>query len=140
MKLSLTVGVVIFLFVAISENSYTQNIAKASLKWISAETENLKSSERFSYSCWFFSTPGEVQWVQKSGQRITRFKITGSDGIWEDIAQPGRVEFSVTRDDEPGKIWIEKNSEGTSITLDFTQAGVNAIRQRFYIIQVQVEN
>ncbi len=120
--------------------AWGQNISSGSIRWTSQQTENLKNNEQYAHACSFITNLNEVVWVQKNGERLTRFKIIGTEGAWNDVSKPGRLTFLVIDNTLSGSIAVEKTNSSTTLTIDFSQHGTNAIRQRFIISNVQPEN
>jgi hypothetical protein len=130
----------LFAMVLFNITIQAQNINSNKLRWISNQTENLKNNERYSFSCSFVTDGSKILWIQKNGERVTEYTITNTDGVWSDIAQSGIVTYTVNNNELEGIIIFEKTDHSTMVTLDFSRQGVHAIRQRFYILQVELEN
>ncbi len=114
-----------------------QNIATSNLQWSSDQTTNLRTDQSTNYSC-SFKTQGAstVLWVQRNGQVVTAYSVTGTTGEWQDVGIAGFFTYLVSRDGKSGKVTVEKGGSGTFITLDFGEADTHGIRQKFHITSV----
>lgn len=114
--------------------------AKTALRWQINESINLRTQEAISYVCHFISGPREIRWVQKNGTRETVFTIVSESSAWSDVSQNGRRQVVVTRGQDRGFVVFERANGQLSITLDFSESGPNAIRQKFLVTAVQPAN
>ncbi|MFN5168109.1 MAG: hypothetical protein ACK5DD_00680 [Cyclobacteriaceae bacterium] len=114
--------------------------SKTALRWQINESINLRTQEAISYVCHFISGPREIRWVQKNGTRETVFTIVSESSVWSDVSQNGRRQVVVTRGQDRGFVVFERANGQLSITLDFSESGPNAIRQKFLVTAVQPAN
>jgi len=114
-----------------------QNIAAVNLEWAADHTTDLRTDASASFSCTFITNGTEgVTWLQKNGEISTAFSVTGTEGTWTNVASQGTFTYQLTRDGKSGFMTVEKNGEGTFITLDFSESGAFAIKRRFRIASV----
>lgn len=132
-------GVLILVMLLAVSDGQGQDISTASLRWTSTSTVDLKTNEPSDYSCAFISSPTEIQWLQKNGQSVKHFAITGTVGSWSTISEPGTVTFQVSEGTTTGTIVFSKSATGTVVTLDFTSHQAAAIKRQFNISAVQLE-
>ena len=119
----------------------SQNIATSKLLWQTNQANDLRSQNLIDYQC-AFKTDGSqtIKWFQKNGQSVTTFTILRTQGTWTNINSPGSITYGLSRNTDRGKMIIEKNENGTFITLDFSETSTHAIKQRFRISSVQTTN
>jgi hypothetical protein len=131
----------IIIIVAGHLDAAAQNVTTSDIIWQADQARSLTSSDTRSFSC-AFKTHGSqsIEWIQKNGSHTTTFQIINIDGTWEDFRGSGRIQYQVSRGSDRGKITIEKNETETFITVDFSEAGPNGVRQRFRINSVQRSN
>ena len=82
--------------------------------------------------------PGESKIVVDQGSRTNEFIITGHSGAWTNVSTAGSVAFTVTYDSVPGTITVERNGEGTAITIDMTNTG-GGVKRKIIVDQIITE-
>lgn len=127
------------LFLAQSLPCFSQD-SQTALRWQVNRSVNLRTQESLPYVCHFISGPRQIRWIQKNGTRETVFSIVSESSAWSDISQNGRRQVTVTRGEDRGLVVFERTNSQLSITLDFSESGPNAIRQKFLVTTVQPAN
>lgn len=127
------------LFFSVSHDVVSQD-SHTALRWQVNESVNLRTQESLPYVCHFISGPQQIRWIQKNGTRETVFSIVSESSAWSDISQNGRRQVTVTRGEDRGLVVFERTNGQLSITLDFSESGPNAIRQKFLVTTVQPAN
>ncbi len=129
--------IILLILCAASMKAACQNIQTSNLRWVVSGITDLNSSaSNAGYSC-SFKTSGKnsITWEQNRGYTVT-FIVTGVDGIWDDINNPGRVVYSVTFNGNSGTITFEKATSGTSVTMNLSQKSSNPLSLKYSVSQV----
>lgn len=133
----LATGFLVVIFCLSFNSSFSQDISTASLTWTADQTTDLSTGKNVPYQC-EIKTDGvrSVKWVQKKGQLITTYTVTGTEGKWANISSSGTFTYLLSRNGKDCKMIIEKKLTGIFITMDFSKPGEFVSRQRFRIKSV----
>ena len=125
------------LLVALPAISFAQDIATANLTWTAEEATDLSTGKNIAYRCQIKTDGAQsVKWLQKNGQMITTYTVTGTEGNWSNISSLGSFTYQLSRNGKSCKMIVEKKVTGTFITMDFSKQGEYVSRQRFRIKSV----
>lgn len=104
--------------------------------WQVSGLTDLSSGDSFEYTC-SFQTHGtqNITWTQGGGSMTSVFTVTGRQGTWADVSQPGSVTYSVTLGEKSGTLTFERDAAGVRITLDLT--ATSGPRQQFQVTSIQ---
>ena len=111
--LKLTALLALLLFPASSPGQST------AVTWRSESINDLRSNEKFPFSCEFKIYDDRIEWVQSASSES--FPRTSTDGILP-ASGPGVITYNVDREGIPGKITVERTEAGDVIlTLDLRE-------------------
>jgi hypothetical protein len=131
-KLSLTIALIFLSMLYVC----AQDIASSNLTWIVDQTTDVGSSTTINYSCEIKTFgSGSVKWIQKKGEKVTNYQVSGTEGTWTNIALNGSFTYLLVRENKTCSMKIEKGPGGTYITFDFSQPGNSSI-QKFRVQSV----
>lgn len=116
-------------------SAQSQDLAQVRTWQVNGLTD-LTSGNHFAYTC-SFQTQGtqDISWTQGGGSMTSVFTVTGRQGTWADVSQPGSVTYSVTLGEKSGTLTFERDAAGVRITLDL--AATNGPRQQFQVTSIQ---
>jgi len=134
-----TIMFLFFVLISVA-TSYSQNIATSNLTWQASEATDLQTQKVMTYEATFKTNGTQVvEWIQKDGERTSTYTVTGTEGTWPDISATGMFTYLLTRNGKASRMAFERSEGGLFVTLDFTQPGGPAIKQRFRIQSVQAK-
>jgi hypothetical protein len=117
-----------------------QTILESKTKWSSTslfDSSTNASSQLRSYFIVDHATT--ITWVQKNGELSYNFTITEVSGQWNNINEPGSIEFTVSINGLTGQFILSRNEEGLRIKSTLLNNGVNEMPFDFIIDNVQTE-
>ena len=116
--------------------SHAQNITEDTISWTSGSSIDMRSSaERTSSSTIVTYPQNRIQLIQ--GSRTRELDVMSREGSWSDVSLDGFVVFIVRYGQIEGILRIEKAGDITSALLDFSDAAVSGIKQKFIINSIE---
>jgi hypothetical protein len=110
----------ILVVIAFAANAQSPNILADKIQWNATGFKDLNSNTVVATPCQFISTASQINWVQGNGTYTETFTISGANGPWPDLNQPGSIIFSVSQASLNGTITFSKSSSGITIKLVLT--------------------
>jgi len=115
---------------------HAQNITEDTISWTSGTSIDMRSStERTSSSTIVTYPQNKIQLIQ--GSRTRELDVMSREGSWSDVSLDGFVVFIVRYGQIEGILRIEKAGDITSALLDFSDAAVSGIKQKFIINSIE---
>lgn len=116
----------------------SQDIAGGTLTWEAVEATDLQTMNPMTMKCQFVTKGNEsVTWIQKKGTLTKVYSIVSTEGAWKNVSSVGSRTYFLSDNGKPCKMTVEKNANGTFITMDFSKAGEYTARHRFKIESVK---
>lgn len=137
MRIFLTVFFVVFIYFG----CIAQNITDKKTTWSSTSLTDLTNNSTIALNSQFILDHNQtIKWIQKNGELVNTFEITGVSGQWNDIDEQGSIDCTVTINGLTGHIEFYRNNNGLQIKTNINRAGVNDMPFIFIVSNVQVNN
>lgn len=107
--------------------SKCQSFTQSTLTWSADQAVDVERGDTTAMHC-TFKTIGSSQfvWSQRNGTINSTYQVTGVEGVWENVGNPGSVTLTVVRNGKTTKVHIERTSEGIFLILEFVSTNVSS--------------
>lgn len=122
-----------------TSHSFAQDARNGKIIWEVSGLQDPTSNVQVPYRCVFETSPSTIRWSQ-SHDFQTMIRVVSVSGTWNDVKQPGTIQFSISLDQETGTIEVERTAQGVFITLDISQTAGQRLRQKFTVSKVTEAN
>lgn len=133
MRLRISITAITFL---ITIALFAQDISRENLLWKVDSLIDLRTMERFAYSC-TFETKGsdQITWNQKDGF-ASSIEVKTSTGNWSNIQANGSISYQAKYEEESGAITFERTKLGYRIKLFLGPDAKPSLRHEYRVSSV----
>ncbi|MBX7125126.1 MAG: hypothetical protein K1X47_05500 [Cyclobacteriaceae bacterium] len=110
-----------------------QDINTNKIVWKVDSLFDLKSTDRFAYSCEFETSGQQLIIWKQSGGFNSDFKINSVTGNWTNLQWNGSITYSVTYEDENGTLLFERSASGIRIRLVLGDPSQPSLKHEYYV-------
>lgn len=126
-----------FFLLLLSTRTVGQNIASTVLIWKTDKSTDLKTPSAIPYQAEFRTNKTQtVEWIQKGGEKVTVYTVTGTEGSWPDVTKDGKFKYFLSRNNKAYVMSLEKNGAERTITFMFLSEGENPYTLSFHVQSV----
>lgn len=124
---------ILLLLLLATGTAFCQSITNREITWHTAKSLELHSNVELNQSGKIITRANrQIDYVVDENNTLS-FAITGIVGSWNDLNTNGSLTYKVKYQGRPGKIVLEKSASGITITIDFTEAAPEAMKQKILI-------
>ncbi len=119
---------------------FAQDITQQKIQWTATSVTEVKSNTTESNASQFVTSPDQIKWIQKDGQRVYTFSISQKVGTWPNVNQDGSITFQVSLNNKPGSVRIEKKAGVITLTLIYRPDEATGIHMKYQISSFEIIN